>query len=185
MPGSGGTCDFECYGEGHGPGFAARSRRLEIVADGLPLHGGMHLAVDTTLVSPLHDDGSARPGAAEIDGAALKVARRRKERTYPELIGPRARAQLVVLAGKVGGRWSEETRIFLGRLARAKARSVPLILRGRAEQAWRLRLASILVCSAARAFAVSLLDLKLGGGADGDVPRTHDKVNDFRHDGLM
>ena len=29
------------------------SRRLEIVADGLPLFGGMQLAVDTTLVSPL------------------------------------------------------------------------------------------------------------------------------------
>ena len=104
MPGSGGTCDFECYGEGHGPGFAARSRRLEIVADGLPLHGGMQLAVDTTLVSPLLDDGSARPGAAEIDGTALKVARRRKERTFPELIGPRARTGSVGGPGRRGGR---------------------------------------------------------------------------------
>ena len=59
------------------------------------------------------------------------MARRRKERTYPELTGPRARARLVVPAGVVGGRWSEETRVFLGKLARAKARSVPLILRGR------------------------------------------------------
>ena len=71
------------------------------------------------------------------------------------------------------------------KLARAKARSVPLILRCRAEQAWRLRWASILACSAAMAFAASLLDLKLGGGVDGDVPRTHKVVNDFRHDGLV
>ena len=35
-------------------------RRLEVVADGLPLFDGAQLAVDTTLVSPLHCDGSAR-----------------------------------------------------------------------------------------------------------------------------
>ena len=81
------------------------SRRLEIVADGLPLFSGMQLAVDTTLVSPLHCGGSARPDAAQIDGAVLTVARRKKERTYPELMGPHARARLVVLAGEVGGRW--------------------------------------------------------------------------------
>ena len=31
-------------------------------------------------------------GAAEVDGVALTAARRRKERRYPELVGPRARA---------------------------------------------------------------------------------------------
>ena len=59
------------------------TRRLEIVAEGLPLCGGTQLAVDTTLVSH-HCDGTARPGAAHIDGAALVVARRRKERAHPE-----------------------------------------------------------------------------------------------------
>ena len=34
------------------------NRRLETVADGLPLFGGAQLAVDTTLVSPLHANGS-------------------------------------------------------------------------------------------------------------------------------
>ena len=32
----------------------AHDSRLEIVADGLPLFGGMQLAVDTTFVYPLH-----------------------------------------------------------------------------------------------------------------------------------
>ena len=32
-------------------------RRLEVVADGLPLHGGAQLAIDTTIVSALHCDG--------------------------------------------------------------------------------------------------------------------------------
>ena len=62
-------------------------RRLEVVADGLTLWQGAQLAIDTTLVSPLRRDGSARPRAADHDGAALEEARRRKERTYPELSG--------------------------------------------------------------------------------------------------
>ena len=48
-------------------------RRLEILADGLPLFGGAQLAVDTTLVSPLHCDGSPHPGAANV-GAVLAAA---------------------------------------------------------------------------------------------------------------
>ena len=35
-------------------------RRLEVVAEGLPLFGGAQLALDTSLVSALHCDGSAR-----------------------------------------------------------------------------------------------------------------------------
>ena len=159
-------------------------RRLEILADGLPLFGGAQLAVDTTLVSPLHCDGSPHARAANVDGAVLAAARRLKERTYPELTGPRSRARLVVLAGEIGGRWSEETRRFLSLLAKAKTRSEPPILKKRAEQAWRLRWGAILGCAAARSFAASLLELRHGGGADGDVPSTHDVVNDFRHAGL-
>ena len=78
------------------------SRRLEVVADGLPLHGGAQLAIDTTLVSPLHRDGRAIRGAAEKNGKALENARRRKERTYPELAGEGGRARLVVLGAEVG-----------------------------------------------------------------------------------
>ena len=41
------------------------------------------------------------------------------ERRGRELSGPRSRAPLVVLAGKIRGRWSKETR-FLSLLAKAK-----------------------------------------------------------------
>ena len=61
---------------------ALDNRRLEIVADGLPLFLGAQLAVDTTLVSVLRRDGSPRPRCANEDGAALAAARRRKEGTY-------------------------------------------------------------------------------------------------------
>ena len=102
-------------------------RRVEVVADGLLL-GGVQLAIDTTLVSTLHCDGCPRRGAAHTDGVTLVAVRRRKERTYPEFVGPRSRARLVVLAGEVMGRWSPETRSFLSKLAKAKARSEPFIL---------------------------------------------------------
>ena len=129
-------------------------RRLEVVADGLPLFGGAQLAIDTTLVSPIRADGLPRRQCADVDGAALAQARRRKQRTYPELDG-HGRARLVVLAAKVGGRWSEEARAFVSQLAKAKARSVPRILAGRARQAWQHRWATLLACASARAFAVS------------------------------
>ena len=40
------------------------NRRMEVVADGLSLWNGSQLAIDTTLVSPLHRDGRARRKAA-------------------------------------------------------------------------------------------------------------------------
>ena len=64
------------------------TRRLEVV---VPLFGVTQLAIDTTLVSTLHGDGSARRGAAHKDGVVLPAARRKKERTYPKLTGPHAR----------------------------------------------------------------------------------------------
>ena len=63
------------------------ARRLEVVVDGLPLHGGAQLAVDTTLVSVLHVD----QGGALLDGVALLAARKRKEQICPEFPGARCR----------------------------------------------------------------------------------------------
>ena len=93
------------------------SRRLEVVVDGLPLFGGCQSAVDTTLVCALHCDGTPHRGAADADGVVASAARRRKERTHPEIVGPRSRARLAVLAMEVGGR-SSETRSFIAQLAR-------------------------------------------------------------------
>ena len=50
----------------------------------------------------LHADGTPRRNVALEDGVALKAAKRKKVRAYPELVGPNSRAQLVVLAVKVG-----------------------------------------------------------------------------------
>ena len=88
-------------------------RRIKILVDGLPLFHGAQIAVDTTLVSVLRRDGVPRPRCPDVDGAALEVARRTKERRYAELSGRHGRTRLVVLGAEVGGRWSQETAHFL------------------------------------------------------------------------
>ena len=158
---------------------ALDGRRLEVVADGLTLFRGAQLAIDTTMVSPLHRDGSARRRAADVDGAALEAARRRKERTYPELAGDGGRARLVVLAAEVGGRWSTETAQFLSALAKARALSVPQVLQGRVEAAWIRRWSAILACSAARAFSLSLLDQRPFPLVC-EIPSVHEVLRDDR-----
>ena len=60
-------------------------RHIEVIANGMPLWGGAQLAVDTTLVSALTAAGAPRRHAGTCGGAALRVARQAKERTYPEL----------------------------------------------------------------------------------------------------
>ena len=66
----------------------------------------------------------------------LVAARRWKERTLPELVGPRARARLVVLCVEVGGMLSKATKSSLSQLATAKANGEVPLMRRRAEQAW-------------------------------------------------
>ena len=160
------------------------ARRLEVVVDGLPVRGGAQLAVDTTLVCALHEDGRPRRRAAELDGVALQAAERKKVTTYPELVGPRSRAKLVVLAVEVGGRWSEQTRVFLSQLARARARQEIPLMRRRAEQAWRMRWGGLLARAAAKSVASSLLDLLHSHGADGKAPLSHEVEGDHRYAGL-
>ena len=81
-------------------------RQIEVVANGLPLWRGSQLAIDVTLVSPVRRDGRPQPHCADVDGAQLEVARRRKEQRYRELLDSR-RCRLVVAATEVGGRWSK------------------------------------------------------------------------------
>ena len=116
-----------------------------------------------------------RWGTIVLIGCRCCAARRRKERTYPELVRPGQRAKLVVLAGEVAGQWSDQTASFLRQLARARARS---------EQAWRLRWGSLLACAAARAFACSLLEKRVSGGVDGDTPSVHEVLGECRFAGL-
>ena len=132
-------------------------RRIEVIANGLPIWGGAQLAVDTTIVSPLTRDGQPRRRAGQYAGTALTEARRRKERTYPELMRNR-RCRLVVLGIETGGRWSEEAASFVKLLAHAKARQAPRLLQHSVASALTNRWTALLTHAALQAFAASLLD---------------------------
>ena len=157
------------------------NRRLEIVADGLPLFMGAQFAVDTTIVSILKRDGSVRTRCATVDGASLEAACRRKEATYPKLTGRNGRTKLVVLGCEVGGRWSGEVQEFLHSLAKAKARSEPAHLLTTARQTLLLRPAVMLACSAAKAVALSLLERPGGLGSHGATPTTSEVIGEARY----
>ncbi|CAK0794948.1 unnamed protein product, partial [Prorocentrum cordatum] len=156
-------------------------RKIEVIANGLPLWGGAQLAIDATLVSPVRTDGTAQPRAADEDGVQLAVARGRKEATYPELIGSR-RCRLVVLGLEVGGRWSEEALTFVRLLARTRARSAPQRLRASARAAYLHRWTGLAAVAAQRAFAATLLELPPHTLAvDGDEPHLADLLADARY----
>ena len=157
-------------------------RRLEVVANALPIWGGVQVAVDTTLVSPVRADGAPRPGADREPGLALRQIRRRKRHhTYPELLRSR-RCRLLVLGLEVGGRWLPDGVAFVRLLARAKSRRVPELLLGAAVQAYVRRWTALLAVAAQRALAASLLQLPLFGETcvDGAEPPVSDLLADAR-----
>ncbi|CAK0835336.1 unnamed protein product, partial [Prorocentrum cordatum] len=67
--------------------------------------------------------------ACRAPGLVLQRARRHKQTTYPELVGPR-RSYFLVAGSETGGRWDEEAYKFLVVSARARARGAPDALRG-------------------------------------------------------
>ncbi len=71
-------------------------------------------------MSPLTSARAPRRAAGRTAGAALAIARKAKERTYPELRHS-ARCKLVVLAFELGGRWSPETATFVTKASREGA----------------------------------------------------------------
>ena len=144
---------------------AADGRRIEVVANGLPLWQGAQVAVDATIVSPVRRDGSARPGADSEPGLALAQALDRRHRTYPELQRAR-RCKLVVFGVELGGRISRSTLTFLRLLGRARARQrAPWCVAG-AQQALVRRWTVLASLAALRAHACSML-----GAARGRVAR--------------
>ena len=62
-------------------------RRVEIVASGLPLSQGVPLAVNATVVSPLHAGGLPFARAHFQRGSTFHRADKSKRDTYPELVG--------------------------------------------------------------------------------------------------
>ena len=101
------------------------NRRLEVVVDGLPLFRGAQLAIDTTMVSPVRSDGTARRQCAATSGGSFGPSQEAEKAHLPRT-GSASRSRPVGGLGLRGGRTLvEETRQFLTGLAAAKARSEP------------------------------------------------------------
>ena len=147
-------------------------RQLDLVVYGVT-RNGTALCCDATVVSPLTRSGAPHGRAASHDGAALRVAERRKRRTYPELANSNM-ARLVVLACEIGGRWNGEALRFVRQLADQRAAAAPVLLRGSARQAWANRWWGLLSIAVQDALAATLCregHLALGGPtANEDIP---------------
>ena len=87
-------------------------RHIEIVVTGLPFAHGIPIAVDCTVVSPLHADGSPWPNAETRLGASFARAIASKHTTYPELVASNV-LRLLVAASEVGGRLNSAGRQLL------------------------------------------------------------------------
>ena len=153
------------------PGVSAEDRRrLDFVLYGATLLG-YALCADATLVSPLARDGRPVARAADVNGAAIQAARRRKQARYPELSrgGPH---RLLVLACEVGGRWSDECVDLLRTLTAVRARRTAPAIRAAATTAWHRRWWSLLSIAQQRAVAITAIGgwMPPGGLSGADAP---------------
>ena len=141
-------------------------RRIEVIAEGLPIFHGVQLAIDTTLVSNL-TDGAQR--LMEQPWRLLDAARSAPVQSW--LVTVNVPSWLCLL-----GDW----RTFLRGDAHVhpSPHQIPEPLRIRARQSWMFRWGSLLACAAARAFASSLLDRR-HSGADGTSPSDAEVLADF------
>ena len=74
-------------------------RRVEVIADDLPLWHGAQLAIDTTLVSPLHGDGTATASGPAGERGDLPRTVRRGGKS--PLGGPRGRGGRSMVSGGI------------------------------------------------------------------------------------
>ena len=95
-------------------------RHIEIVATGLPVAHGVPIAVDATIVSPLHADGTPWAGAADTPGQSFGRAILSKHSTYPELIDSPV-LKLFVVAFEIERRLNRESRDLLKLMATFRA----------------------------------------------------------------
>ena len=138
------------------PGVRAEDRRrLDLVIYGATPDGSA-LCCDATLVSPLTRTGQPEACAADVDGAALRTAERRKAATYPELQGAGPQ-KLVVLGSEVGGRFNSDAHRFVRDLVRLRSYRAPPALRAAAASGWTRRWWGMLSVAVQQAVASTAL----------------------------
>ena len=155
------------------------NRRIEVIADALPIFAGSQSALDATLVSPLGREGQPRLARDTTDGAALQEAIRKKEEdTYADIVSS-GRCHFVTCGLETGGRWAPKFRQFITRLAKSRARSAPPMLQAGARCWWAQRWIGMLAVAAHVALAASLVEETMGPPpcADGGPPELSQLVD--------
>ena len=150
------------------------ARRLEVVAEGLSIFGGAQLALDATLVSTHHGDGTPLRKSDKMDGVCFAIGKEAQGGQVP-------RVERITREGWGSWWWSRETQAFLQSLAHCKAQGAPRILRASTEVAWYRRWCCWRV-QAAKAVAVSLLERRGNPGAAGQLPSVQEVLGDARRE---
>ena len=102
-------------------------------------------------------DSPQERGQSRRHRPARSMQTQREDLSWSSRAGT-GRVRMVVIAGEVGGRWSEETKAFLWSLACEKSLSEARVMRGSVRAAWYRRWCCLLACAAAKAVALSLLE---------------------------
>jgi len=131
-------------------------RHIEVVATGLPVARGIPIAIDATIISPLHADGTAWKKAAEHPGASFARAISSKHTTYPELVDSSV-LKLIVAASEIGGRLNSAGRQLLKVVAAHRAEWEPATLRSEAGRNWESRWLFFLAVATQDAIAATLV----------------------------
>ena len=131
-------------------------RHIEVVASGLPVAHGVPVAVDATMISPLHADGTAWAKTARIPGHSFLRARKDKEDKYPELCHS-STLRLVTAAVETGGRLCKEAVELVETAAVARSLSDPKPLRKHTARCWRARWLAMISVASQDALAATLV----------------------------
>jgi len=134
---------------------AEDTRQLDFACFGLPVFGGMPLAVDATIVSPISAEGVPHAGCALDADEVFASAEAAIARDYGD-VARGGRAALLCLASSVGGRWNGASRSLIRQLVEHHAREQPSVLRRSVELALTRRWWAVLSIARDEALAASL-----------------------------
>ena len=149
----------------------ADGRHIEVVVTGLPIAHGVPVAVDASIVSPLHADGTPHKDADVRPGISLGRAERAKETTYPELLRS-GQLRLETVACEVGGRLSSRALNLLDIAAGAKVRCEPAHRQKFLTKWWRHRWMTMIAVAIQSCVASTLVNdgCTILDGCDGPAP---------------
>merc|ERR1712079_307129 len=124
-------------------------RKIEMVVTNIPFARSLPVAMDATLISPLHADGIIWPKADRTPRVSFDRARKSKLRAYPELENCNV-LHLVIATTELGGRMNKEAIELIESATLYKVRNDPIVLRKQAARAWQARRLTLLSVAAQR-----------------------------------